>query len=520
MSLVVLFDLAAATDAQGTMTAIRLATGAGYNHPSAPGLYRGRVMASLDLTRTLAGDGAVARLRYGDVVWQNAGEHDAALGWAFEGHEAVIRIGDDAGEWSGFEIVARAVQGTLKATLDTLILPLFDILDRLDVPLNANRFAGDNALPDGLEGTNEDIGGQTKPLPAGRAFNVTPIYVNTTRLIWQFADDAGVSDIEAAVGIDDGVFDGAVALERGADYGSVAAMAATPPAAGLYRVYRGAEGSFIRLGSIPVNEITCTVVYGAAGERTAAQTIRRYALRAPWMRGSLVDAGDLAALDAAQPNPVGYWPASGETVLAAIGRVAAGCGARVGFDRLGSLRMRRWDAPSGAPAATFRFFEPGTAARASDFAILSLLPASSAEVDAPASEIELRWYPNWTTQRVSLDAAVPEARRAAVAGEWRRATVPAAPAARYPAARPLAIDSYLMAGGDDEAARLAALRSAGHAPWRLVTDLTPRLIGAVDTFDVVEVILDRFGFAAGALMRVEEIRYRWATMTAELLLWR
>ena len=46
-------------------------------------------------------------------------------------------------------------------------------------------YAGDNVLPLGLEGTDDDIGGKIKPRVYGDCRNVSPIPVNTAKLIYQ-----------------------------------------------------------------------------------------------------------------------------------------------------------------------------------------------------------------------------------------------------------------------------------------------------------------------------------------------
>ena len=98
------------------------------------------------------------------------------------------------------------------------------------------QYLGNNVLPNGLEGTADDIKGKTKPKVYGKVFNIEPMMVNTSKLIYQ-ASDSDVYDIP-------NVYDKGAALTRGSDYADSAAMLATAPSQGSTRLVhpRGTSG--------------------------------------------------------------------------------------------------------------------------------------------------------------------------------------------------------------------------------------------------------------------------------------
>lgn len=92
--------------------------------------------------------------------------------------------------------VDQSVEAVLQATVEGLSftgnrvrLALRDPLAVLDVPLASARYAGDNVLPDGVEGT-DDIEGTPKPRVLGSVVNARPVLVNSAKLIYQVHEGA------------------------------------------------------------------------------------------------------------------------------------------------------------------------------------------------------------------------------------------------------------------------------------------------------------------------------------------
>ena len=138
-----------------------------------------------------------------------------------------------------------------------------DYRHRFDVGLADIRYAGTNSGSPlaGIEGTAGDIKGAPKPMVIGKVFNVSPVLVNTTKLIYQVHKSRSANNPDAISGLSAGwamtVYDKRAVLTAGADYADQAAMEATAPAAGQYRVWPA--GGCFRLGSAPTGRITCDV---------------------------------------------------------------------------------------------------------------------------------------------------------------------------------------------------------------------------------------------------------------------
>ncbi|WP_328716773.1 hypothetical protein VO226_16100 [Halomonas elongata] len=74
-------------------------------------------------------------------------------------------------------------------------------------------YDGSNVLPDGLEGTEDDIAGEPKPQVWGEVRNATPVQVNTSKLIYQVSSlsdctvtavyDKGLSEQDAGDPVND-----------------------------------------------------------------------------------------------------------------------------------------------------------------------------------------------------------------------------------------------------------------------------------------------------------------------------
>ncbi|HEY8360499.1 MAG TPA: hypothetical protein VIL30_23845, partial [Ramlibacter sp.] len=147
-------------------------------------------------------------------------------------------------------------------------IAMHDMRHVLDRNLVGIRYAGTNSGSPlaGVEGGAEDLKGAPKPLVLGRVFNITPVLVNTTRLIYQVTgvDPSGIGgNVGGVAGGLSGawsltVYDMRSPLTAGANYTSQADMEANPPAAGQYRVWPA--GGCFRLGSSPAGRVTCDVL--------------------------------------------------------------------------------------------------------------------------------------------------------------------------------------------------------------------------------------------------------------------
>jgi len=86
-----------------------------------------------------------------------------------------------------------------QVTSEKVIITLRDRALDLQVPWQANKYAGDNTLPDGVEGVAGDLKGKPKPRCLGVVKNVPAPCVNTSKPIYQ-VNDGPVASV-------DGVYD-------------------------------------------------------------------------------------------------------------------------------------------------------------------------------------------------------------------------------------------------------------------------------------------------------------------------
>lgn len=206
---VYLAEVVAATDSAGTTTTLRFSTGAYVTGPAespADAFYDPRIKQPANARRELA-VGAV-RLGVGELVLINTdGGLDALKAYAFDGRACTIKAGADGAAYVSLTTVLRGTIDSAEVTYREVTLRLRDRLAELDRPLLTTRFAGNNSLPAGLEGTADDLRGQVKPRLYGRAFNLPVPCVNTSRLVYQVSDGA-IQSIE-------GVYDRGAALTAG-----------------------------------------------------------------------------------------------------------------------------------------------------------------------------------------------------------------------------------------------------------------------------------------------------------------
>lgn len=188
--------------------------------------------------------GGASSVGYGDISLANKdGMLDSLLQYSFNGRSIVVKEVTDAGQSVIFT-------GTLEQplfTMDTVSLMIRDRQIILDQALLTNLYAGNNVLPDGVEGV-DDIKGKPKPRVYGTVANITPVLVNTAKLTYQVSDKSVYSIV---------VYDNGVNITAGADCVDVAALQAAIVAPGTFQTCKAA--GIFRLGSSPAGQITADV---------------------------------------------------------------------------------------------------------------------------------------------------------------------------------------------------------------------------------------------------------------------
>lgn len=226
----------------------------------AGGFIEGRIKRAGVMKRTMWSDvalGGAMQVGTLTLVLDNSdGALDSLVDYSFDGQKVLFYFGTigSNGEFvNEYPVDFTAEQPLLSETEVTFLLR--DWRHLLDKPLLTTKYAGTNSGSPlaGIEGTANDLKGKPKPMLLGRAWNVTPVLVNTDRLIYQVDGYDGLT-----TGYSITVYDKRSALTKGADYISQAQMESTAPAAGQFRVHP-ATGCF-RLGTAPVGQVTADVV--------------------------------------------------------------------------------------------------------------------------------------------------------------------------------------------------------------------------------------------------------------------
>ena len=471
-----------------------------------------RLIQPGSLERTLFSPGSTtgrSTLSLGEAVLNNVdGGLDDLIDHGWDGGALDLYRGpDDALVFpDDFTLMLSATMEQPEWDLETVVIRVRDRQFETSVPAQSELYAGNNALPDGLEGVAADLLGKRKPLVFGVVYNVSPPMVNTSRLIYQVS----AANVAGSIVTVDAVYDNGVTLAAGAAYASQVDMETNAPAAAGYRVWTTAAGCYVRLGSSPAGTVTVDATEGAtAADRTAAQVWRKAMLQSPTVTAGDVDAAAVAALDALNPAEVGLWVNSDETVAELADLAAGSVGAWWGQTVAGQFTLDRFDAPAGTPVATFE--DPTSVERR--------VPSDHA---LPVWRVALSYQKNQTVQAGdNLAASVAVVRRGWLANEWRTevatdATVqtvhPLAPALELQTAL---VDSVATAA---EAARVQAMRGVHRDMLEVTTEMLTEFPTAL-LGEVVELVYDRFGMSAGKLFRVTGLSYDFGANEMTLTLW-
>lgn len=363
-----------------------------------------------------------------------------------------------------------------------------DRLAELDVPIQPNKYAGNNVLPGGLEGTADDIKGQPKPLVYGHVQrNITPVLVNTSRVIYQYHDG---TTAQATT-----VYDRGVALTKGTNYTSQSDMETSAPSAGQWRDWPG--GGYFRLGSLPAGAITADVLEGSTtASRSAAQIVNRM-LSDAGITG--LDAISVTSLDSKNAAECGVYIDSETTVLDAVQEIMDSIGGYILPTRAGTFEVGRFEAP-GTSLKTLkadRILERGEG--------LQRLPTGDQGRGIPAKLVKLRYARNYTVQldrdlggdkTSGTDPVGGLDRRQWLEREWRVSTDTTAQPGHLLAPE-LILDTALAhkADADTEVARRGGLYTVQRD--RYLVPVKSEYVEDLDLGDTITLQLNRFDLSAG-----------------------
>ncbi|MBP0589275.1 hypothetical protein J8I87_05995 [Paraburkholderia sp. LEh10] len=426
----------------------------------------------------------------GEIVLENSdGGIDYLLtDYAFDGRPFTMRVGTLGTPFAQWTVTASGTLSDVKVSnTTTLSLVVNDRQKMLALTQQRPTYGGTNVLPNGIDGTPNDLMGQYVPRVYGQVMNVAPKCANTSLLIYQASDQSNCT-ITA-------VYDNGVALTLDAPYPDLATLKSTAPSAGHARAFQGR----FRLGSSPASQVTCDATSGVT---SAASLMQQIALDAGFTAGD-ISAADVAALNALTSAPCGVWADGQVTSLSLMDTIALSIGAFYSFDRLGVLRMGRVSAPSGSPAVTL------------DDVVLEAVNIREAGI--PVYQVTVNYAKNYTVQSqpagsVSVDRRtwLSQASRSQVA---KSATVQTT----WPSATDQTFDTALINAADAtaEANRRLALFSRR---MLMTVDIDLSQLGTLDLGSVVGFTYPRYGLPS-KLMTVVGVDAGADTHLATLTLW-
>lgn len=407
--------------------------------------------------------------------------------YALDGRPIEIRYGRLSDQFSSWLRIFNGTASDFSVAEDLVTVELVDNAYKMNVPLQVNTYGGTG----GIEGGG-DLAGKRKPRAFGYVLNVEPPLVIPNALLYQ-VNDGPVQAISAVY-----VKGSALTLDR--DYATSTDLRAATIASGFYATCL-AEGMF-RINFLLDPPVTADVEGDSSGTgfvATAAGMVRRIVTLAT----ALSDPDDLylpsfAAMDIAQPAPLGYWADHNDTstVNDVFARLLESIGGWAGFRRDGKLEVAKFTTPASPPVLRI------------DRSYIRDLKRE--KLPSGVTPTPWRWtvgyQRNWTVQTTDVAGSVSDTRKAFLAEQYRIAEAKsAAVQVDHPFAQehPL-IEAYFRDQADAQAHadELLALWRSSRALYRIVTDPTPLRI---NIGEVVEVTFPRFDLTQGRLLRVVEI---------------
>lgn len=386
----------------------------------------------------------------------------------------------------------------------------------LDVPLQTKKYLGNNVLPNGTEGVI-DLKDKLKPIIFGRVNNMTPILVNTSKLIYQISSEpveqiVSVMTRGAYVSLADAV------ITSFEDFINETNSALYPPA-GYYTFYSGAEGSFFRLG-MASEVVTCTVWEKiSAISNSPAQVIKRilaYAGITSYL------ATDITYIDAKVADNIGLFVDGTETVASLLTDICSSIGAWWGFDQNNNFRLYYFGDVSASTLATIH-----TKTDVDKYGITSfeLTNATINGKSDPVKEVTLEYAKNYTVEDKGSIAGIittTDIERATwLSEEFRKAKAVKDLTTIYPKSQILTYPTLFNSeySAISEAQRVLALTSVK----RNVISITARLplseLIALYPCGIVNIVMPRYGFDSGKKCIIIGMELDFLNYTASLTLW-
>lgn len=434
--------------------------------------YKAVVAGGLKITESIAMD-AGASLSAGDIeIFNGDGARDSWLDDTWANQPVNVFVGDLRWDRADFRQVFSGVVIDIGCkSRDRLNLRLANKLERLNTPVTDTKIGGSATNPDALV-----------PVLLGECHNISPVQTNPVTLEYAFGD--GVNEAVAEVRTE--------GKPRGA-------VTVTPN-----------SGRFVFNQAVGAGVVTCCA-QGAKYNGNYVNTIGQLIQYLATQRGKTttrfaaadLDSAQLAAFEAANPQPVGLYLTDRTNVLGACQQLASSVGAQVVVSMAGKLRLIQYAIPTTAT----------TEIRLSQQIDRSITIANRSEV---AAAVKVRYCRNWTPQ-TSLQTSLPDAHKELYAQDWLSVTAvdPVVQAAYKLDAEPREVDTCLLRKADAqaEAGRRLTIVKSPRTTFRF--DGTPSLL-LVELGQAVKLFSNRFGLAAGKFGLVTSRTVDWETLRSTL----
>ena len=505
---VYLYETTAKTDA-ATSEPVRMSYGPGYNHPSAPGYYAPVVMDNeigAVFTRSIYPERLAFGLGRIDPGIVSFAAIDGAWDWLDEagfGQPAKLLLGDENDAYEDFEVIATGIASNALIGVETGEIGWQDKTKNLDLPVSDGLYAGTNDGATGLEGTQDDIGGQRKQRTWGVMDDLVPTLLNGSQRIygWNF-DRTGSRVATHAL---------RAVRVRGAatwvphttpDYADAASLVAASLTSGVYATCL-AESLIKFGGSNSIDgAVRLDVTIGATDAANYAGAIVRTILEDIGETVSTINITELEALDAERPFVVGYTTqdeTARDVCNAFLRSVLAWCVP----DQLGVYRFGFVPTAVGSAVASLKEFSVGIYAGDNDVNIVSMRPVPITDgKGVPTKTVRVRFGRRWGYQDVSaLATGLTDEEKKKYSTEWRvtDAVTDAGIALQYANADEITFDTLVHSRVDAEAIRGALASIVNRKVRRYDIDIqaTPATVSKFRPGVLVDVYHRRFNMTTG-----------------------
>jgi len=451
--------------------------------------------------------GGETDVSYGVTELNNAdGSLDYMDAYSYDGRNFVVKVGRSTAPLAAFEVVYAVTMNRHPQFSNTRItINPRGWEEQFARPVTTRTYAGNNTLPDGIEG-DANLTGKNKPYTIGAIYMMEPVLVNTSRLIYQYDDPAAHWSGRTGPPLAAIVMDKGVPLSIGSGYVSQSDMESNAPAPGEVRIW--SPGGMFRLGSSPAGKIT---IQTSPGWAVTMNDLVTDLVRGPGNVASLLDLP--VEFSASSISYLGITAGQQDTIASMLDEITASHLCWWGFDRLGQFKVRQLVNPSLYPAAvTF-----------TEDQIISIEKTDSDDVQIPVWKIAVNYRENYAPLGDSDCAgSVAVVDRRDFATEWRTVE----------RSDPSVLAAHLLSpvmtlnglhfrpdGAYAEANAALNLYKVKRDRLKVRVALTPENVALLDLGTIVKIVYPRWAYSTGKCMLVTSIEPDPATGRIDLDLW-